>query len=169
MKFEKFYYTVEQLAEHWSISAEEVVGLGETERLSFMALADWSYPESNIFLVREHTVINHEEVSRIYSAEEPYTFTGKAQETLNGILMGEECIITYYPGISRLIIKADEVYRFEKDEMLQQNSEFTEVEAVTISNQEREKACKVEEKKFIKNIVAPYILFPLKNTPSCHQ
>jgi len=106
------------LAEHWSVSAEEVVGLGETNRLNFTALVDWFYPQSDIFLVREQTPIDYKEVSRIYGAKEPFTVIGTAKETKDGILRGEECILTYHPGISRLIIQANEVEKFEKEESL---------------------------------------------------
>ncbi|MDP3877006.1 MAG: hypothetical protein Q8Q50_08490 [Methylobacter sp.] len=115
MKIDRRYYTVEQLAEHWLISIDDILQLGLTNQLAFLTQADWEYPRTKLMLRGEHTGITDQELANIYFAKEPFLATGNAGETANGILKGEECVITYHPGLDRLIIDASEVKRFERE------------------------------------------------------
>ena len=115
MKIDRLYYTVEQLAEHWLMSIDDILQLGLTNQLAFLTQADWEYPRTKLMLRGEHTGITAQELSNIYFAKEPFSEPGNAGETANGILKGEECIITYHPGLDRLIIDASEVKRFERE------------------------------------------------------
>ncbi len=115
MKIDRLYYTVEQLAEHWLISIDDILQLGFTNQLTFLTQADWEYPRTKLMLRGEHTGITAQELSNIYFAKEPFSEPGNAGETANGILKGEECIITYHPGLDRLIIDASEIKRFERE------------------------------------------------------
>ncbi|MDP3875777.1 MAG: hypothetical protein Q8Q50_02235 [Methylobacter sp.] len=115
MKIDRLYYTVEQLAEHWLISIDDILQYGFTNQLTFLTQADWEYPRTKLILRGQHTGIAAQELANIYFAKEPFSDPGNAGETANGILKGEECIITYHPGLDRLIIDVDEVKRFERE------------------------------------------------------
>lgn len=114
IKFERLYYTVEQLAKYWNIDISDVMQLGLTNHLAFVAQADWEYPDHQIIQRGSHTKINYLELSNIYHATKPFSETGVVETNVDKALIGSKCVITYYPGISHLIIDVDEVERFEK-------------------------------------------------------
>lgn len=115
-KIENLYFTFDQLAAHWAIPIEDVMQLAFTNQLKIIAQADWEYPRPQIIQRGAHTPINFEEVANILYVKEPFTLIGFAVETQNGILRGDQCNITFYPGISRLIVDATEVKRFEGEQ-----------------------------------------------------
>ncbi|NOU12775.1 MAG: hypothetical protein HOO92_02230 [Methylococcaceae bacterium] len=114
IKFERKYYTVKQLARYWNIDISEVMQLGLTNQLAFIAQADWEYPDHHLIQRGTHTKINYLELSNIYHATEPFSEAGITKTAEDKTLIGSKCVITYYPGISHLIIDASEIERFKK-------------------------------------------------------
>ncbi|MEI6270566.1 MAG: hypothetical protein WCP01_16945 [Methylococcaceae bacterium] len=113
MEIEKLYFSFDQLAAHWAIPLEDVLQLALTNQLKIIAQADWEYPAAQVIQRGAHTPINVEEVANIFYAQEPFTLVGFADNSHDGILRGDQCNITFYPGLSRLIVDATEVKRFE--------------------------------------------------------
>lgn len=115
MKIERLYYTVEQLSEHWGLSVDDIMQLGLTNQLQFVARADWGNPDIDKIYCGAHTPITFEALSNIYFATEPFSETGICECAKNRYEIGQKVVITYYPGTERLIIQADEVDRFERE------------------------------------------------------
>lgn len=138
MKIEKLWFSFEQLAAHWNVPIDNVVQMGLSNQLKIMAQADWEYPGPKIIQRGRCTPITSEEMFDIVFAKEPFSLTGAVAETTHfGIMRGDECIITFYPGISRLIIDADEVKRFE-GEQFQEQTTLTEKERNQTKNKQHD-------------------------------
>lgn len=146
MKIHRLYFSVEQLAEHWRLSIDDVMQLGLTNQLRFVAQADWEFPDFEIIHRGEHTPIDFEELANIYYASEPFCEKGHCQTSQDDGLLGANVTITYYPGITRLIIDASEVERFERENTFKQDSLYHWVES------DREKPPIIEGKDCSENV-----------------
>lgn len=128
MKINRLYYTVEQLAAHWCVSVDDVMQLGFTNQLAFLAVADYYYPDAQITQIAQHTTITSDDLAHIYYAKEPIETSGFIEfSDLPNVLRGDRVTITHHNGIDRLIINASEVERFE-NEQNQTNSDAPPLE-----------------------------------------
>ncbi|MEC4747408.1 hypothetical protein [Methylomicrobium sp. Wu6] len=113
---DRLYYRPSELANRWNVSIDFLMQLGLTNQLKFKAEVDWYYPATQTIYRGSHVNVDYEELANIYYAPTSFdveAYAGKAQNP-PGVLPGDPCIITYYPGLDRLLIDAAEVNDYEK-------------------------------------------------------
>jgi hypothetical protein len=113
---DRLYYRPSELANRWNVSIDFLMQLGLTNQLKFKAEVDWYYPTTQTIYRSSHVQVDYEELANIYYAPTSFDVEAYAGEVQNppGVLPGDPCIITYYPGVERLLIDAAEVNDYEK-------------------------------------------------------
>lgn len=116
LNIERFYYTVNELAEYWQVSIDDIMQLGITDRLKFSAIVKDEYPEKGIIKQGEIAPMTLNTLNKVYCFNETVTVESLVITNSDSrIELGDKHITTYYPDIDNFIIPAIEVERFENE------------------------------------------------------
>ncbi|MCX7069231.1 MAG: hypothetical protein NTW85_16285 [Methylococcales bacterium] len=71
------YYTVEQLADHWIVSSDDIVHLGLTNKLKLNAVAKFQYSQAKITKYNCHLPLSNEELAAVFFHKKDYLIYGE--------------------------------------------------------------------------------------------
>lgn len=143
---DRLYYTVEQLAEYWQVSIDDIIHLGLTDKLKFIVLADIeNLSRSQFSELGEVEEIDRHELSIIYYSKEDFIIPDNdPRVSILKRITGCKIRLNYHHGISRLAVYTKEVERFENENIsrlghIEDNTKGNNKQVLTPKIKEHEK------------------------------